>query len=193
MGFRLMPNFRASSASLTRPPGLRRPDVISFNRKLRTCSDKLSVSKNEITSSHAEILGGPSALFRLQLQTVDRKKSKSSFRRSKSGSQLDHRSQAKCAAPVTRARSSRSLDCMIFRCTTSDRRKQTACHPSHQSGVWPWYHATVWARFSHPEFGASGQWTHWPAGKRHGYEAFISFGALKRARPLAILLDGQGL
>jgi hypothetical protein len=49
------------------------------------------------------------------------------------------------------------------------------------------------ARFSHPEFGASGQWTHWPPGKRHGYEAFISFGALKRARPLAILLDGQGL
>ena len=74
MGFRLMPNFRASSASLTRPPGLRRPDVISFNRKLRTCSDRLSVSKNEMTPSHAEILGRDlSSLFWLQLQTVDRK------------------------------------------------------------------------------------------------------------------------
>src|SRR5271169_5380170 len=40
-----------------------------------------------------------------------------------------------------------------------------------------------------------GIWTfgHWTAGKRHGYEAFIPFGALKRARALAILLDGHGL
>jgi hypothetical protein len=33
----------------------------------------------------------------------------------------------------------------------------------------------------------------WAAGKRHGYEAFIPFGTLKRARPIAILLDGHGL
>jgi hypothetical protein len=81
---------------------------------------------------------------------------------------------------------------MIFRCThqieESKRRAIRAIRAASGHGI-----MGGMAQFSHHEFGASGQWTHWPAGKRHGYEAFISFGALKRARPLAILLDGQGL
>jgi hypothetical protein len=68
---------------------------------------------------------------------------------------------------------------MIFRCThqieESKRRAIRAIRAASGHGI-----MGGMAQFSHHEFGASGQWTHWPAGKRHGYEAFIPFGALKR-------------
>ena len=107
IGLRLMPNFRASSASFMRPPGLRRPDVISFNRKLRTCSDRLSVSKNEMAPSHAEIFGrlcadcGQKAtqVKRAAIETRRRPRSPIS---------------AKCSAPVGARRSFLSRDSMIF-------------------------------------------------------------------------------
>ena len=68
MGFRLMPNFgqfRFVDATPAKTADVIFNEVAGFSL--------LSVSKNEMTPSHAEIFGGPSSLFRLQLQTVDRK------------------------------------------------------------------------------------------------------------------------
>ena len=141
IGLRLMPNFRASSASLMRPPGLRRPDVISFSRKLRTCSDRLSVSKNEMARSHAEILGRPKLALSAMIADCGQKITQ--VKRSAIEKRRPPRSRisAKCAAPAIARRSSRSLDCIIFPVSTRDPTEQTSCHSNHQSRIWPRYQA----------------------------------------------------
>ncbi len=137
IGLRLMPNFRASSASFMRPPGLRRPDVISFNRKLRTCSDRLSVSKNEMAPSHAEIFGRLCADCG---QKVTRVKRAPVETRRRPRSPIS----AKCSAPVGARRSFLSLDCMIFH--TYFRRTGANVMPSEPPEPAPWcQRARQWA------------------------------------------------
>lgn len=148
-----MPNFRASSASLMRPPGLRRPDVISFSKKLRTCSDRLSVSKNEMTPSHAEILGGLKRALPAIIadcgQKITRVKRLAIEKRRPPRSRIS----AKCAASVIARRSSRSLDCIIFPVPTGDPAKQTSCHSNHQSRIWPRHQAVAQASWKSAAFG----------------------------------------
>ena len=141
MGLRLMPNFRASSASLMRPPGLRRPDVISFSKKLRTCSDRLSVSKNQMTPSHAEILGGLKRALPAIIADCGQKITQVKRLAIEKRRPPRSRISAKCAASVIARRSSRSLDCIIFPVPTGDPAKQTSCHSNHQSRIWPRHQA----------------------------------------------------